>query len=242
MPSGNLSEYIYGHKKLVIKRNGKLVDKIKLTDKDKKSIDSTIQSICVSKLENEYEGGGIDGLGWTFSFEINGKKKEVYLHNYYHDTLDILVRNINHIIPQNNQFISFGKDMHLIQDTLVQYLPDFYINSFELPDTNYESSLVWCLGKDNGYTTDLDSIELCICNIYPKDYSKTTRRVYWRAYRHRNGEWKREYFDSNDLVVKTDLVFEIVPYEIIDEKIVVDSRTKPRTKITRYYKTRTEQK
>lgn len=243
MPNGGLSEYLYKHKKIIIKRLGKTVESIKLSNSQKNKLDSTLKSIHISNLRNEYIGGGIDGKSFTFSFKTKGLKKEIYLHNYYNDTLDLLLRYINTLIPEGKQFISFGKDMHLKPDTLIKYIPDFYLKEVELPETIYESFLIIPFGKDYPYTSpDSDSIELFECRIYPKDYNKNAQRIYWKAFRQNNNQWRREYYSNDTSVVKTDFIYDIIPYQIIDEKVVVDHSKKPTVTITRYYKTRNDER
>jgi hypothetical protein len=240
LPGGYESEYLYNGRQLTIKRNNKKIQNLKLSESESKALDSLLKTIQVQHLQDKYSRAVIDGVVWIFTFKTDSFTKEIFLNNYYQDTLDVLVRHLNFLIPQKNQYISFGKDMHLEPDTLIEYLPDLYLQNVELPDTTYESYTIMCFGKGYSYTTDLNSIELCDCRIYPKDNSKSIKRAYWRAFRQSNNQWKREYYANDNSLIKTDVIYDILPYEIVEEKVFNDKGNKPSVTITRYYRTRTE--
>ncbi|OYU96566.1 MAG: hypothetical protein CFE21_09280 [Bacteroidetes bacterium B1(2017)] len=234
------SEYLYNGKQLTIKKDNKKIKTLKITEPKKHAIDSVMKIIQVQYLQDKYARPLIDGVAWIFTFQTDSFTKKVILNNYYLDTLDILVRLLNSFIPTNKQYISFGRDKYLQPDTLVKYLPDLYLQKVELPDSTYESYSITCLGKEYTYTTDLNLIEICDCIIYPKGTSKSIKRDYWRAFRQSNNQWKREYYANDNSIIKTDVIYDILPYEIVEEKVYQDIGNKPSVVITKYYKTRTE--
>ena len=240
LPGGHISDYIYQSNTLIIKENGKKKKTLKLKQEQIKEIDSIVNLINPLSLEESYSRPVIDGIYWVFKFEINQTKKEIILNNYYLEKLDILVRHINGFVDDKSQLISFGDEMHTKSDTLIRYLPDFYLTTVEMPDTNYDFYSIMCFGKGYSYTFKLDEIELCDCRIYPTNKeSQYKKRAYWRAFRQENGIWKREYYDNDNNVFKTDFIYDLLPYEIIKEKIEYDYGNKPSVTITRYYRTET---
>jgi len=240
LPNGHFSNYQYKSGELLVLENSKRIEKIKLTILQKAKLDSIIFNLNVDKLNSRYNRTNLvfDGTHWNFNFKIDNKEKEIFLDNYYLAQLDNFVRFLNSILPEKAQIISFGKDMYLIPDTVICYLPDLYIDTVILPDTNYNFYSIMCFKKGYFHTEILDSISLCDCRIYPtnKD-SKFIKRAYWRAYRQVGGNWKREYFDNDNKVIKIDFIKDILPYEIVKEKTNIDIGNKPSVTIRRYYKT-----
>jgi hypothetical protein len=143
------------------------------------------------------------------------------------------------LLDRHRQNIKVEHEKLHPSDSMIMYLPGFKLDSVELPDTSYESYSIMCFGKGYSYTSDLDKIEVCDCRIYPKDNSTSIKRAYWRAFREKDNIWKREYYSNNKEIVKTDYIIEILPYEIIHEKIVNDLNNNSCVLIYQYYKTKT---
>lgn len=236
-PSGHYSNYEFDGKILIATENGQKIEKRELNQAEIKQIDSVIKEIRLDTLKENYSRPVYDGVHTTFSFYINGTKKEIRLNNYYLVNLDILVRLVNDYLKEKNRIISFGEDMLSRPDTVVYYLPDFYVDTFKIPE-NYNFYRIMCFRKGYFITEILDSIELCDCRIYPTNKNSSfKKRHYWRAFRVDNNSWNREYFDNENKVFKTEYVEDILPYEIVKETVRIDFGDKPSVEIYRYYKT-----
>ncbi len=240
LPNGHFIKYIFDGEKITIRENGKQRQQIKLDQKELKQLDSVMNSIGLDTLQEIYSRPVFDGVNWTFAFNLNGTEKKITLDNYYLENLDILLRKINSFIKENDRIISFGEDMHLKSDTLIYYLPDFYIDSVSVPDA-YDSYRIMCFKKGYLVTEILDSIILCDCRIYPVDNNTNNKkRLFWRAFRLQDDKWKRNFYDSDNNIIKTEYIEDIIPYRIIDEKVYTDIGNKPSVEIYRYYETRIE--
>ena len=246
LPEGDRAYYKCNNKVLIVYKNSEKIAKIIFSNDQRVKLDSIISNLSIENFQDQYHRSIfiLDGVNWTFTFKKNKLKKEIFLDNYYFEPLDELVRNINFFLPEKSQILSFGEDMHLRSDTVIYYLPDFYVDNVLLPDTNYSFSAIMCFRKGYFVTEILDSISLCDCRIYPKDKNNSsyTKKPLWRAWRQENNSWKRDYYDKNDNIFKTDYVKDILPYQIVKEKIYNDIGAKPSVIIHRYYKTETLQK
>jgi len=248
LPGGDDYEYKYKNNTLLIIENNKSIYKQEFNKNQISSIDSIIKNINVLSIDSVYSRFVLDGTYWTFMFKSHGIKKEILLSNYYHAKLDTLLRYINRQIPTNKQYVSFGfgyfNDINSKSDTAIYYLPDFYIDTVMLPDTNYNFYRIMCFKKGYFATNILDSISLCDCRIYPtnKDDKKYITRHYWRAWRLDNDNWKREYFDNDNKIFKTDYIKDIIPYKIVKERTFLETGNKPSVTINRYFKTLTIEK
>jgi len=81
--------------------------KIKLKRQQTLIVDSIVDKIDPFTLDTIYSAAMIDGVNWTFKFEINGKKKEIFVDNYHLSQLDPLLDYLNRLIPTNKRLISF---------------------------------------------------------------------------------------------------------------------------------------
>ena len=81
--------------------------KIKLKRLQILTIDSIVDKIDPIKLDTIYSTAMIDGVNWTFNFEINGKKKKIFIDNYYLSKLDPLLNYLNEILPRDKRLINF---------------------------------------------------------------------------------------------------------------------------------------
>ena len=240
LPGASFRNYKFDGKNLIVIKNSKRIEKRKLYQSEINQIDSVIKTIRLDTLKEKYSRFMFDGVHRTFIFNLNGTKKEIKLDNYYLKNLDIFLHKINSYLKKKNRIISFGKDMLSKPDTVVYYLPDFYVDTFEIPK-HYDFCRIMCVRKGYFITEILDSIYLCDCRIYPTDKNDIYKtRRFWRAFRLDNNSWKREYFDNDNKVFKTEYVHDIIPYEIIEEKVNVDIGSKPSVVIYRYYKTEIE--
>ena len=237
LPNGHLSSYEFDGRILIASENGKRIEKRELTQTEIIQIDFVIKKIRLDTLKENYSRPVLDGVHRTFAFHINGTKKEIELDNYYLVNLDIFICKVNSYLKEKNRIISFGEDMWSRPDTLVLYLPDFYVDTFNVPE-NYKFYRIMCFKKGYFFTEILDSIELCDCRIYPIDKNSSFKtRHYWRAYRLYNNSWKREYFDNENQILKTEYVEDIRPYDIVKEIVQTEIGNKPSVEIYRYYKT-----
>lgn len=238
LPLGDEFKYEYRNKKITVFKNGKRTCKVKLNDNEVKKLNLEIDKSEIFELKSIYSRPIIDGTNWTFKFEVENQTKEIRMDNYYLESLDILLRHINGLIPQKKAGISFGEDMHTKPDTLISYLPDFYFQEVELPNENYSSYNIMCFKKGYFVTTNLDEIELCECRIYPKNKKGTLKkRPYWRAFKKEDGNWLREFYNEKGENIRTENILNVVPQEIVKEEKFEDEGNKPSIKINRFTKT-----
>ena len=163
--------------------------------------------------------------------------KVIKLENYYIENLDRFLVAVNDLLKKKKQFISLGENMSYRPDTLIYYLPDFYVNNFNIPN-QYELYRIMCFKKGYFITKILDSINLCDCRIYPTHKNgQFKKRNYWRAYRLQDNSWRREYFDNEKQIFKTEYIKDLIPYQIVQEKVYNEIGTKPSVKIYRYFRT-----
>lgn len=235
--SAHFSKYEFNGRKLIVTNNGQRQESVKLSQGEINLLDSVFSSVRIDTLLDSYYRPVIDGIRHTFSFEYDGKKKVVKLWNYYLENLDRFLITVNDLLNEKHKLISLGNDLLSQPDTVIYYLPDFYVDTFDIPD-QYSSYAIMCFRKGYFITKILDSINLCDCRIYPIDETGGyKKRQYWSAYRLEGNSWKREYFDNQNQVFKTEYIKDILPYEIIKEQVVTDIGTKPSVVIYRYFKT-----
>lgn len=237
LPGGHIANYEFDGEKLFISENERLKEKLRLKQDEIYHLDSLARNIGLDTLKASYSRPVIDGIRTTFEFKRGTKTKKITLTEYYLENLDRLLREVNILLKEKHQIISLGDDMISEPDTIVYYLPDFYVDTVVIPD-NYDFYRIMCFRKGYFETQIIDSIHLCDCRIYPTDNNgENEKRHYWRAYRLENDSWKREYFDNQNNVFKTEFVHDIVPYEIVKEKVHSDIGAKPSVEIYRYYET-----
>lgn len=236
LPGGHFSKYQFNGERLIVTENGKGQGRVNLDQKDIYRLDSVFRSTRIDTLSDSYSRPVIDGINHTFSFEYGGNKKVVKLWNYYLENLDRFLISVNDLLKEKHQIISLGENMLSRPDTIIYYLPDFYVDTFDIPE-QYDFYRIMCFRKGYFVTEILDSIDLCDCRIYPTDKNgEYNKRHYWRAFRLEDS-WRREYFDNQNQVFRTEYIKDILPYEIVEEKIHTDIGTKPSVEIYRYFKT-----
>lgn len=238
LPSGDELKYEYQNKKIIIFKNGKRTCNVKLNDDEVKMLNLEIEKAKLFELKSNYSRPIIDGTNWTIKFKVENRSKEIRLDNYYLESLDILLRHINNLIPKKKVKISFGEDMCTKPDTLISYLPDFYFQEVELPNENYSTYNIRCFKKGYFVTRDIDEIELCECRIYPTNKKGVfNKRPYWRAFKKKDGNWQREFYNNEGEIIKTENILNVIPMEIVKEEILEDKGNKPSLKIYRFTKT-----
>ena len=237
LPGGYFSKYQFDGEKLIVTENSKRKKIINLDQREINQLDSVLNAVRIDTLKDSYSRPVMDGINHTFLFEYAGKKKVVKLWNYYLENLDRFLIAVNDLLREKYQIISLGQDMLAQPDTVIYYLPDFYVDTFDIPD-QYDSYRVMCFRKGYFITDILDSINLCDCRIYPTDKNGVyKKRHYWRAFRLEGNSWRREYFDNQSQSFRTEYIKDIFPYEIVSEKTHTDIGTKPSVEIYKYYKT-----
>jgi len=247
LPNVDFHNYKYNDGELFVFENSKRINKLNLTAEQNIKLDSAIINLHVDRLSDNYTRTVIndsvnrtviinnDGVNWTFKFIIGGKVKEIFLDNYYLEPLDNFVRFLNSLLPEQAQIISFGRDMYLRPDTVIYYLPEFLNTNVTLQDSNIRITDIQCYKKGHLVTEIIDSTILCDCRISSKDVFY--RRKYWIMYRLDSTSWKREFYDTNEKVIKVEYVKEILPYQIVKEDTKLDIGNKPSLMIYRFYKT-----
>jgi len=237
LPGGHFSKYQFDGERLIVTENNKRQEKVNLDLKEIYRLDSVFTSTRIDTLSDSYSRPVMDGLNHTFSFEFDGKIKEVKLWNYYLENLDRFLIAVNDLLTEKHKIISLGENMLSRPDTVIYYLPDFYVDTFDIPD-QYDFYRIMCFRKGYFITDILDSIHFCDCRIYPIDKNGEFKmRHYWRAFRLEGNSWRREYFDNQNRVFKTQYLNDILPYEIVKEKVHTDIGAKPSVEIYRYFKT-----
>lgn len=237
LPGGHFSKYQFNGKTLIVTSNGKRKEKINLDQRELNHLDSVFYSVQLDTLKDSYSRPVFDGINHTFSFEYDGNKKVVELWNYYLESLDRFLIPVNNLLKEKHQYISLGENMLSRSDTVIYYLPDFYVDTFDIPE-QYDFYRIMCFRKGYFITDILDSISLCDCRVYPTNKNgEYKKRHYWRAFRLKDNSWRREYFDNQNQVFKTEYINDVLPYEIVKEKIHTDIGTKPSVEIYRYFKT-----
>lgn len=238
LPGGHFSKYQFDGKKLIVTENSKKKVRINLDQREINQLDSVLKSVRIDTLEDSYSRPVMDGINHTFSFEYDGKEKVVKLWNYYLENLDRFLIAVNNLLKEKHQLISLGQDMLSRSDTVIYYLPDFYVDTFDMP-AQYNFYRIMCFRKGYFITEILDSINLCDCRIYPTDKNgEYKKRHYWRAFRLEDNSWRREYFDNQNHVFRIEYIKDILPYEIVEEKVHTDIGAKPSVEIYRYFKTK----
>lgn len=237
LPGGHFSKYQFDGERLIVTENGKRQERVNLDLKEINRLDSVFTSERIDTLNDSYSRPVMDGINHTFSFEYDGNKKVVKLWNYYLENLDRFLISVNDLLKGKHQIISFGENMLSRPDTVIYYLPDFYVDTFDIPE-QYDFYRIMCFRKGYFITDILDSINLCDCRIYPTDKNvEYKKRHYWRAFRLEGDSWRREYFDNQNQVFNTEYIKDVLPYEIVQEKIHTDIGAKPSVEIYRYFKT-----
>jgi hypothetical protein len=204
-------------------------------------INSLTKQLIIDEYDSIYSRGVIDGIVWVFKFNLYDFPKKVVLDNYYITELDSLVKYVSSLLPKEYQTISlsygFYEEQEPISDTVIYYLPDFYLKKYEIPN-GYKSYRIMCFKKGYFPTKILDSINVCDCRVYPTDRNGAyKKRHYWRAYRIDDSTWNRKYYDNYNNVIKADTIHDIIPYVIVEEKTYIDKGNIPSVTIYRYYKT-----
>lgn len=250
LPNINISEYVYKNYNLSVWSNSELIEKLRLSEKQCITVDSIITSIGIENLNNTYERKNIklvidgvtnnqmicidDGRHLYFKFGSGKKGKTIFLDNYYHDKLDVLLRYLNSTLKTESQIISFGKTFQL-PDTVIYYYPEFMNMHIELPDTNFRITDITSYRRGHFATEILDSTIQCRCRISRKD--EFHARKYWMLYRIDERNWRREFYADNETVSLVEYLREIFPMEIIHEVVEIHEGVKPSVIISRYYKT-----
>lgn len=246
----SFSMYEFNNCNLSVWSNNNLIEQISLSEKQCIAVDSIIYRIGIENLNNFYERKNftviIDGMknngkihiddgGYKdFEFRYGNKSKSIFLNNYYHDKLDILLTYLNSLLKPESQIITFRKTS-LNSDTLINYYPDFMFEYIELPDTNYRITDITCFKKGHLVTEILDSISECECCISRKEEFR--RRTYWKIYRIDDKNWRKEFYANNTTTSVVEYILEIFPMEITHEVITIHEGIKPSVLISRYYKT-----
>jgi len=68
-----------------------------------------IEKIDLTKINNYYSSGYLDGVVWTFNFESKENLKTVRLDNYYLPEFGSLVEYLNRQLPKKRRFITFNQ-------------------------------------------------------------------------------------------------------------------------------------
>ena len=243
LPGGDFSEYLYENGILTIKNNGNKIFRTKLDSKIYIKLDSLIQILDLEKIDSIYQGGGIDGVNWTFTFKgYSSKEKQIYFNNYFQNDFHKVLLFINSQIPEKKRYISFEygffTNIHSKSDTLEIVLPDFYLEKVDLPEY-YTSYRIMCFKKHYCVSENIDSIQVCDCRIYPKktNNNKKTRNL-WRYTKLENGKWKKEFYDDEGKIIKMYYVQDILPYDFVKIKTFVNKGDRPSVKIIKYYRTK----
>lgn len=237
LPNGHFSKYQFDGEKLIVTENSKRKERINLDREEINQLDSVLKSARIDTLKDSYSRPVMDGINHTFSFEYDGKKRVIKLWNYYLENLDRFLIAVNDLLKEKYQLISLGENMLSRPDTIIYYLPDFYVDTFDIPD-QYDFYRIICFRKSYFITEILDSINLCDCRIYPTDKNgEYKKRHHWRAFRLEYNSWRREYFNNRNQVFKTEYIKDVLPYDIVEVKVYTDIGTKPSVKIYRYFKT-----
>jgi len=89
-----------------------LIDKklyrMKLSDRQIDSLNSILINLAIESLDTLYSKPMLDGVFWTFEFQLKKGKKKVVLDNYYHAKLDGLLIYLNKQLPEKWRLISLG--------------------------------------------------------------------------------------------------------------------------------------
>lgn len=247
---GSHDKYIFENNKLSVFKNLKKIDTVNLSEGQKIKIDSIFLEMGIENFKDSYERtnetiiiDGVkksqeirisDGVQWFFNFKYGGKEKNIFLDNYYIDKLGVFVRYLNSLIKKKSQLITFG-NMYLEPDTVIYYFPEFMNENAVLPDTNYWIKDISCYGKGDFVTQIFDLTFQCSCRIALKNSYVASK--YWMIYRLKNKNWKKEYYDKSQKVIKVEYLKEIIPRETKNEVINIYEGIKPSVVIHRYYKT-----
>ena len=250
LPNINISEYVYNNFYLSVWGNSELIEKLRLSEKQCITVDSIIARIGIENLNNTYERNNIklvidgvtnnqmigidDGRHLYFKFSYGKKGKTIFLDNYYHDKLDVLLRYINSTLKTESQIITFGKTFQL-PDTVIYYYPEFMNEHIALPDTNFRITDITFYKRGHFATAILDSIVECRCRISRKDEFRA--RKYWMLYRIDERNWRKDIYADNETVSQVEYLREIFPMEIMHEVVEIHEGAKPSVIIRRYYKT-----
>jgi len=73
------------------------------------SLNLIIEKIDLTKINNYYSSGYLDGVVWTFNFESKENLKTVRLDNYYLPEFGSLVEYLNRQLPKKRRFITFNQ-------------------------------------------------------------------------------------------------------------------------------------
>lgn len=245
------SIYDYNNCNLSVWSDDGYIDRLSLSEKQCNTVDSIIKSIGIENLNNYYDPenfivivDGIktkgmihinDGSYMKFEFRSNNNLKSIFLNNFYHDKLDILLTYLNSLLKPESQIITYG-ETSLIPDTLINYYPDFMFEYIELPDTNNRITDIRCFKKWDLHTKILESISECECCISRKEEFR--RETYWKIYRIDEKNWRKEFYVDNVTNSEVEYIQEIYPIEITHEVISISEGIKPSVIIRRYYKTK----
>ena len=106
---------IYKTKHSIVK-NG-IIDKklyrMNFSDRQSDSLDSILINLTIESLDTLYSKPVLDGVLWTFEFQLEKEKKRVVLDNYYHAKLDSLLTYLNKQLPEKWRLISLGIFVYL---------------------------------------------------------------------------------------------------------------------------------
>jgi len=73
------------------------------------SLNLIINKINLTKINNYYSSGYLDGVVWTFNFESKGSLKTIILDNYYLPEFDSLVEYLNRQLPKKRRYITLDQ-------------------------------------------------------------------------------------------------------------------------------------
>jgi hypothetical protein len=73
------------------------------------SLNLLIEKIDLTKINNYYSSGYLDGVVWTFNFESKESLKTIRLDNYYLPELGSLVEYLNRQLPNKRRYITFNQ-------------------------------------------------------------------------------------------------------------------------------------
>lgn len=241
LPGGDFSEYLLNNGVLTVTNNEKILFKKNINPAISEKINFLIKAMDLEKMDSNYVGGGIDGVNWTFTITSHSKmRKQIYFQNYFNNDFHQILILINSEIPIEKRYISFEygffTNVNSKSDTLVLLLPDFYIEKTDLPE-NYSSYRIMCFKKGYGVSTDIDSIIVCDCRVYPEKNSNKKTRNYWRYSKLGNGKWRKDFYDDDGKNTADYFVQETVPYKFVETKTFIDKRDRPSVTIYKYYKT-----
>lgn len=241
LPGVDISKYYLFNGVLTITNNEMIVLNKNINSSILEEINLIIKAMDIEKMESKYVGGGIDGVNWTFIFTSQSNKiKKIYFQNYFNNDLHQIINLINSEIPIEKQHISFEygffTNVNSESDTLELILPDFYIEKINLPK-DYSSHKIMCFKRGYGISTDIDSIIVCDCRIYPHKKSNNKIRNYWRYNKLGNGHWRKDIYGDDGEIIANYFVQETRPYKFVKTKFYIVKSDRPSVTIYKYYKT-----